>query len=531
MSAGVGVKSAVIGGIAAVAVLSQLINGFGQYLELMASGRAQIREVNEAVMQPVIELATRGVNGGNQMVLSDAAATGLYRATGVLYLKIEGLSEGAEKTVFTEAIPPQPISHEYTAAAVEIGKLKAQADSAEAGLHEKSLTYVIKTELAGVKNGGRITAIFSAERLASLPLQTLKSVAPLALGLTLFSWLLAWYIGSRIARPITQLAARVKAVASSLDLTQRVELTHADVALNREAGDTAQAFNDLLSNLHGTLKEVLHNASLLGQSVKQVSLLAGSVAAHSREQSESSAQMAAAMEQSTANLTDIANNADYLDQSARQSGTLCGQGTVIIHQAGDEMGVIAHTVQEGTTSIGQLGKQSHEISAIVQVIKEIADQTNLLALNAAIEAARAGEQGRGFAVVADEVRKLAERTGQSTTQITEMIAGIQHSSANAVSVIEDAVRRVDSGVALASQAGSAINRISDSNGQVVKGVEAISDALKQQNRAYQDIRQHVDRIAQMSEQNSQSAGEAARSAHELENLSRQMEQTVSRFKT
>jgi methyl-accepting chemotaxis protein len=532
VSTGLSVKAAVIGGIAAVAVLSQVISGVGQYLDRMAAGREQIREINEAVLQPVSELATRGVNGGNQMVLTDASAIGLYKASAVRYLKVEGMSEGAEKTPFTEAIPPQKVSHEYLAQGADGDQLKAAASALSAsGLYEKSLVYVIKVPLGGVKNGGQITAVFSAERLASLPIQTLKGVAPLALGVILLSTLLAWFIGSLIARPITQLAARVEEVATSLDLTKRVELRAGDIALNREAGETASAFNGLLQKLHATLTEVLHNVARVNRAVEQVSALAGTVAAHSEDQSDSSARMAAAMEQSTANLAEIAHNADYLNQAARESGSLSGKGAVIIHQASDEMGVIARTVQEGTTSIEQLGKQSHEISAIVQVIKEIADQTNLLALNAAIEAARAGEQGRGFAVVADEVRKLAERTGQSTTQITDMIAGLQSSSSNAVHVMEDTVRRVDSGVDLARQAGGAITRISDSNSQVVKGVDAISEALRQQNLAYQDIQQHVERIAQMTEENSHSARETARAARDLESLSRSMQEAVSRFHT
>ncbi len=532
MSTGLHVKTAVIGGIAVVALISLGISGVGQYLERTAAGRQQIREINEAIVQPVSELAGRGVSGGNIMVLSDAAANGLYKASGVRYLKIEGMSDGADKTAFTEAIPPQMIVHEFAMAGADISVLKAAAKSmAVSGFVEKDYLYVIKDALPSVKNGGQITAVFSAEQLATLPTRTVKSLLPMALSVMILAVALAWFVGARIAKPISRLAIRVGEIGGSLDLSQRVKLTAADVAFNREAGETAETFNQLLGSLQATLREVLVNVAQVNQAVERVSQLAGTVAASSEEQQDSSTQMAAAIEQSSANLSEIAQNARSLDNAARQSGELSAAGSVIILRAGSEMGEIARTVREGTSSIEALGQQSNAISAIVQVIKEIADQTNLLALNAAIEAARAGEQGRGFAVVADEVRKLAERTAQSTAQIADMITGIQGSSARAVSVMDDTAQRVNSGVDLAGQAGQSITRISDSNSHVMRDVEAIADALEQQSQAHQQIQRHVESIARMTRGNTDAASAAAHAARALEDLSRSMRDAVSRFRT
>lgn len=530
MGQGLSVRATVIGGIAAVSIISQVASGVGQYMDRMSSGQQQIREINEAVLEPVMDLAARGVNGGNQMVLTDNGAMALYKASGVRYLKIEGMSEGAEKTAFTEAIPPQKISHEFTASNTDANRLRAAAAATKTtNLLENDYLFVIQQDLKGVKNGGHITAVFSAERLAQLPRQTLQVVLPLALGTIGLGLLLAWFIGSRIARPITGLARRVEEVAHNLDLTRRIQLTSNESAFNREAADTAQAFNGLLDNLHTTLRTVLTTAAQVNQAVQRVSTLAGTVAGHSSRQTDATSGVAAAMEESAANLAEISHNAEFLDQSARESGKLSSHGTDIIYQASDEMGSIAKTVQEGTSSIEELGVQSNEISAIAQVIKEIADQTNLLALNAAIEAARAGEQGRGFAVVADEVRKLAERTAQSTTRITTMIAGIQASSHNAINVMNDTARRVGSGVELAGQAGVAITHISNSSTEVLTGIRAINEALRQQNVAYQDIQRHVEQIATMTEDNNHAALEASRAARELETLSSSLKDAVSRF--
>ena len=525
------IRATVVIGIAGVALISQIISGAWQYLDRVEAGREEIRHINEAVLAPVLELASRGVNGGNQMMLTDAAANALYAASGVRFLAFSGMSEGAEKTVFTEAIPPQKIAHEYVAKDADGVRLKASAvPLKESGFVESEYLYVIKTKLPSVKNGGEVTAVFSASALADLTKKTFLAGAPLVVAMMLLSLGLALFIGGRIARPITCLAKQVEGVAGSLDLTRNVALTASDVALNREAGETASAFNGLLANLQSTLSEVLGNVGQVSESVSSLSYAAGQVASRSGEQSVSAAGMASAMEQSTANLAEIASNARYLGDTSRESGTLSRQGANIIHEAGREMGVIAETVREGAYSIEALGQQSNQISAIVQVIKDIADQTNLLALNAAIEAARAGEQGRGFAVVADEVRKLAERTAQSTQQITGMIGAIQTSSGQAVNVMDDTVKRVSGGVELAEQAGDAITRISASTDHLVKGVEEISNALQQQNMANQDIARHVERIAQMTEENSHAANDTATAAQHLESLSQAMQQAVSRFK-
>jgi methyl-accepting chemotaxis protein len=526
------VKSAVIGGIAIVVLVSQLVSGLWQYRDRQQVGRQQLLEVNETALRPVIDLAERGVSGGNQMMMGDGSANALYKSTGVLYLQITGLSEGAEKTAFTEAIPPQKITHQYVSSGADSAHMAGIASRLnESGFIESEYLYVSKTKLTGVKNGGELVAVFSAKRLASLTQETLMAVLPItAFALTL-SLLMAAVIGSKIALPITSLAGRVETIASTMDITQRVVLSPTDIALNKEAGETAVAFNGLLAKLHDTLKQILNHADQLNRSAQQLSDASGEVASRSETQNSSAASMAAAIEESSAALDELASNARNLDQHATQSGDLSGKGVSIIQQAGKEMNNISKTVKEGSSSIEALGKQSDEISAIVQVIKDIADQTNLLALNAAIEAARAGEHGRGFAVVADEVRKLAERTTLSTTQISQMISSIQHSALNAVARMENTVEQVANGVGLASQAESAIGQISSSNIELVQGVVDISAALQQQTAAYQNIADNVSKIVAMAEENSHAAHNTASSAQDLESLSNSMRQIVGKFKT
>jgi methyl-accepting chemotaxis protein len=215
---------------------------------------------------------------------------------------------------------------------------------------------------------------------------------------------------------------------------------------------------------------------------------------------------------------------------SRKSGKLSTEGGEVIHKAAAEMSQIAETVRLTAQAIEELGQHSNQISSIVQVIKDVADQTNLLALNAAIEAARAGEQGRGFAVVADEVRKLAERTTKATEEITQMIGTIQHSAQAAVSTMSSAVDQVSGGVALAKQAGSAITQIKDGAEQVVAVVNDISSALTEQSSASNDIAAQVEKVAQMTEENSAAAAETSSAANNLQELASHMRATVSRFK-
>jgi methyl-accepting chemotaxis protein len=254
------------------------------------------------------------------------------------------------------------------------------------------------------------------------------------------------------------------------------------------------------------------------------------VANGSTSQSEAASAMAATVEQITVSIAHVSEGAFEALRISRNSGELSEHGGEIIHRAAEEIRKIADTVRQTSTSIENLGEQSTRISSIVKVINEIANQTNLLALNAAIEAARAGEQGRGFAVVADEVRKLAERTSKSTQEVTQMIDTIQTSSRIAVDGMAAMVGQVDGGVALAQQAGEAINQINAGSSQVLSTVSDISSALAEQSKASNDIAAHIERVAQMTEENSASAELSASAASDLAKLADDMRTTVNRFK-
>ncbi|MBY0579362.1 MAG: methyl-accepting chemotaxis protein [Burkholderiales bacterium] len=354
------------------------------------------------------------------------------------------------------------------------------------------------------------------------------STRVMMLGLAVAAFLLGSGIAFQVTRGITRPIGEAVRVANRLaggDLTGTIEVNSTD-----ETGMLLAAMRNMAARLKEMISEILGSADQVSSTAAQLSAASGQVADGSRQQSEAASAMASAVEEMTVSIDQVSGNAQNARNASRHSGEMSEQGAAVIQNAVTEMAKIEGSVKESSQIIEALEQQSGEISAIVNVIKEIADQTNLLALNAAIEAARAGEQGRGFAVVADEVRKLAERTTTSTQEIAAMIEKIQIGTREAVNSMESGVSRVSSGVALASQAGQSITQIKDEATLVAQAVSDISDSLKEQSAASNDIARNVERIAQMTEENSMAVQQTASAAQLLEQLASSLQATVGRFR-
>nr|WP_134942798.1 methyl-accepting chemotaxis protein [Pseudomonas syringae] len=290
-----------------------------------------------------------------------------------------------------------------------------------------------------------------------------------------------------------------------------------------------KAFDRMQNRLREMIQQISQAANQLVVAVQQISGASEQLSGAIQEQSTSASAMAATIEELTVSIHHVSENADEAHELASRSGQQSKDGAQVIENTLSSMNGIARTVQLSSTQVAGLGQHSEHISSIVSVIQGIADQTNLLALNAAIEAARAGEQGRGFAVVADEVRSLAGRTSASTQEITTMVARIQQSTREAVTSMEAGVAQVDKGMAVTAEVERAISDILDATLSTTQLVNDITRTIGEQSLASNEIAHQVEMIASMSEGNSRVIGQTASTTDELSVMAGQLSQSVDRF--
>jgi methyl-accepting chemotaxis protein len=334
----------------------------------------------------------------------------------------------------------------------------------------------------------------------------------------------AWYLARAITVPINTSVEIAEAIAGG-DLSRPVPRGGSD-----EAGRLLAAFARMQDGLRAMVSASQQNAQALARAAEELTAAASQSAAASEAQSEAASGMAASVEEMSVSIDQVRDHARDARGVAANAGDESRAGGAVVHSTATEIGQVAAAVNEAAGTIRELENYSQEISAIINVIREVADQTNLLALNAAIEAARAGEQGRGFAVVADEVRKLAERTSESTHTIAGVIEKVQAGARRAAQEMESGVARVGEGVQLAHQAGDSITGIQAGAERVATAVDDIGAALDEQAIAAQEIARGVERIASMSEENSAAVRQTSAAAARLHDLAGELERSVSRFR-
>jgi len=326
----------------------------------------------------------------------------------------------------------------------------------------------------------------------------------------------------------------VRPLSDSVELANRIagnDLAADDLVVHSEdeIGEATTALNTMKNNLRQMVHAIASTAESVAAASEELSATAGEQTQAAENQRNQVTQIATAMHQMTSTVVEVSGNSNRAAEAARQSSEMAHRGGEIVENTLKTMNVISDAVSSTGKQVDELGKRSNEIGRIAAVIDEIADQTNLLALNAAIEAARAGEQGRGFAVVADEVRKLAERTTTATKEIARMIEAIQMETRSAVLAMEEGTRQVKQGVAATNQAGEALHGIIRKSDEVGDMITMIATAATEQSSTTEEVKNSMEQISRLVEASTIGTQQSAKACQDLSGLTNNLRNLVERF--
>ena len=345
-----------------------------------------------------------------------------------------------------------------------------------------------------------------------------------ALGAAVLLAFFGFAMATSIINRVNRFAVVISQVAQN-DLSVRVDFKGDD-----EIVTMGEQFNRMLDTMNSTISSITSTAVQVASASNQLSSTAEQIATGAEEVACQSGTVATAGEEMAATSAEIAQNCNMAAEASKAANEKAVAGAQVVQDTVNGMNQIAERVKETATTVESLGSRSDQIGEIVGTIEDIADQTNLLALNAAIEAARAGEQGRGFAVVADEVRALAERTTRATKEISDMIKAIQQETKGAVSAMEEGVQEVAHGTEKAAKSGDAISEILNQINTVTMQVNQIATAAEEQTATTGEISSNIQQITAVVQETAKGAQDSASAAHDLAGLAQELQRLVAQFK-
>ncbi|XSG84569.1 MAG: methyl-accepting chemotaxis protein [Methylohalobius sp. ZOD2] len=388
--------------------------------------------------------------------------------------------------------------------------------SAYTPLNIPGLHWALMSEIDAQEAFAPEAAISREITVAAIILTVIIAAAAVIVGL---------FFAMGLTRPLLRLNEVIKRVATHNDLTLRAESASRD-----EIGTMAHAFNAMLEKFEGLIQQIIGSTGQLAAASEELSAVARDSAGNVHHQRRETDQVATAINQMTATVQEVASNASAAADSASQAHREARNGKSVVESASRAIAQLAKEIEDAAGVVKEVGHDSENIGTVLDVIKGIAEQTNLLALNAAIEAARAGEQGRGFAVVADEVRTLASRTQESTKEIEAMIDKLQSGARNAVGVMEESREQAQRGVQQADQAAQALEAITRAVATINEVNIQIASAVEEQSTVSEEINRNVTNISQISEQTASGTEQTTAAADDLAHLATELQQLISQFK-
>ena len=348
------------------------------------------------------------------------------------------------------------------------------------------------------------------------------TVAGAMLGLAV---LLGWWFTGRLTNPIRQLEKEIGEIEANSDLSRRLHSKTGDVT-----SGIAESLNNMLEKLHRIVNMVAESSVSMAGASSNMQDISKVTSGDILKQKQETDHVSNSMQKMTDTVSDVASNADEANSAAKEANTQASQGNSVVTSATKSIGELAGEVQRASDVIAKLANEADNIGGVLDVIRGIAEQTNLLALNAAIEAARAGEQGRGFAVVADEVRTLASRTQESTEEIQKMIEGLQTGARDAVSVMEQGQQQAEVSVNQANEASAALEKITETIADITKMNERIAAASNDQRAVTADVTRSVESISSISDSTTSNAQKTEGASVELSRLASDLQSAVAQFK-
>jgi len=517
--------------VAAILLISFTVVGFFLYGKKVNEYQRHLVEISEVAITPIAVLSTASVSGGNIMKLRNQDANSLYDATGAFYLHIKGVSN--EKEIFGKKQPPKKIEYTYFKKDKELNIIDENLaltfiknfPEGEKFYFTDDKKYLIEKKILDIPNGGEIIAIFDSSRLNSLQGEIIISLLKMLIPIIVFFLIVAFFVSRKILEPLVKTQKTVNMMAQNRDLSKKI--ASANIS-------EINAINRSFNNLVESMKELIFDAKNISSSTHDKSNNLVNISKKTLSEIQLQDKL---ISEAFNNLLSIKDKIEMLNKNSKLGMNSISDAREFIDDFSKKLKNMAGNITENLEVSIELSRRIHQVSdetaqviSVLDVIKDIADQTNLLALNAAIEAARAGEHGRGFAVVADEVRQLAEKTQRSLYEIEATIKVIVSSISNVSLDMEKNSSQLPKLAEDMQSSRTTIEDITNLMSNLSKDSKNVVVVNEEVGSSIKELQANMDKVQRISQNNEKLTAEVSSSAKDLEANMAKLDDNIETFK-